>query len=204
MVKSNLPNLVKWVIIGFLAFIIYKCVKTDSKKYVEHFYNYEQTAGQSELAVYPASEPAPEEPYVEKKGPTCGGSNSGSSSSSGKTCGGEGGCISASGSRLLPVLDPCFNMREICKQCILLEDHLFQTEKRCTDCIKKHFLTLEGLSEEAITLDKENKYHFSKLELPEKIRKLERDFLNDTDPERIAQELRQIRKPLMNKYFDRF
>lgn len=112
--------------------------------------------------------------------------------------------MSATGTALLPVLDPCFNMREICKQCILLEDHCFQVEKRCTDCIKKHFLTLEGLSEEAITLDKENKYHFAKLGLPQKIRRLARDFLDGRDPELIAQELRQMRKPLMNKYFDRF
>ena len=117
------------------------------------------------------------------------------------TCTGTG---TAGGMKLLPILDPCFNMREICKQSILLEDHLFQTEKRCSDCIKKHFLTLEGLSEEAITLDKENEYKFSKMQLPEKIRKLEKEFIAGKNPEDIAQQLRQIRKPLMEKYFDKF
>jgi hypothetical protein len=73
-------------------------------------------------------------------------------------CGSVGeGCKSCDS--LLPVLDPRFNMREICKQSVLLEDHLFQKEKRCHDCIIKHFLTIEGLAEEAVTLDKEHKYN---------------------------------------------
>ena len=40
---------------------------------------------------------------------------------------------------LLPVMDCKFNFREICKQCILLEDHLTHNEKRCIDCCMKHF-----------------------------------------------------------------
>jgi hypothetical protein len=187
--KTNFAGYVKWLIIGIILYSIWRCIRSDSTNY----------KGPRES--FKPSEPSSEPTQLETKEPTCGGTNSTAKKG---TCGGEGGCISKSGTKLLPVLDPCFNMREICKQCILLEDHLFQSEKRCTDCIKKHFLTCESLSEEAITLDKGNKYNFSKLELPEKFRKLERDFLEDKDPEYIAQELRQIRKPLMNKYFDRF
>ena len=95
-------------------------------------------------------------------------------------------------------------MREICKQSILLEDHLFQTEKRCTDCIKKHFLTLEGLAEEAITLDKEDEYNLHELRLPERLRELQKKFLQKEEPQSIAQSLRQIRKPLMARFFDHF
>ena len=101
-------------------------------------------------------------------------------------------------------MNPLFNMREVCKQCILLEDHLFQTKKRCEDCIKKHCLTMEGLAEEAITLDKNNEYDLDKLQLPDKIRTISRRYINGEDPVLIAQSLRQIRKPLMNKYFDQF
>ncbi len=61
--------------------------------------------------------------------------------------------------KLLPIMDPIFNLREISKQLILLEDHLFHIRKRCSDCIKKHFLTAEALSEEAITLDIDCKYN---------------------------------------------
>lgn len=54
--------------------------------------------------------------------------------------------------RLLPVMRPSQNMREIIKQLTLLEDHLCQPEKRCKDCINKHFLTTEALAEEAVSL----------------------------------------------------
>lgn len=117
-------------------------------------------------------------------------------------CSSEKGC--SENKNLLPIMNPLFNMREICKQCILLEDHLFQTRKRCEDCCKKHFLTIEGLAEEAITLDKENKYNLEQLGLPDKIRDLEKCYINGDDPNSIAQKIRQLRKPFMNKYFDQF
>jgi hypothetical protein len=119
------------------------------------------------------------------------------------TCG--EGCKSCDS--LLPVLDPRFNMREICKQSVLLEDHLFQKEKRCHDCIIKHFLTIEGLAEEAVTLDKEHKYP-ELVDLPQKIRVIEQNYIknqNDSkQPAITAQELREIRKGYMQKCFDAF
>lgn len=125
--------------------------------------------------------------------------------SNGKCGAGGEGCKSCDS--LLPVLDPRFNMREICKQSVLLEDHLFQKEKRCHDCIIKHFLTIEGLAEEAITLDKEHKYS-ELIDLPQKIRVIEQKYLkNHTDPKQpaiTAQELREIRKGYMQKCFDAF
>ena len=63
---------------------------------------------------------------------------------------------------------------------------------------------MEGLAEEAITLDKNNEYDLDKLQLPDKIRTISRRYINGEDPVLIAQSLRQIRKPLMNKYFDQF
>ena len=114
-------------------------------------------------------------------------------------------CTTGGCDKLLPVLDPKFNMREICKQSILLEDHLFQEEKRCYDCICKHFLTIEGLAEEAITLDKEQKY--PELNgLPKQIRNIEKKFLENKDKNHIqsAQELREIRKKYMQQCFDAF
>lgn len=189
---SSVAQIVKWALIGLVFYAIWKCVKTDTENFrngVETFAAVSAESGESGTS-----------------GPKCATVQLDSDNTG--TCSGDpkkaGSCISASGSRLLPVLDPCFNMREICKQSILLEDHLFQESRRCTDCIKKHFLTIEGLAEEAITLDKDNKYNFSKLMLPESIRTLQKDFINNKDPESIAQQLRQIRKPLMNKYFDKF
>lgn len=105
--------------------------------------------------------------------------------------------------KLLPVLDYKFNMREICKQCILLEDHLSHLEKRCPDCCIKHFLALEALSEEAIQLDKKNEgvdviYH-----LPERIRKIQKNWYKDPSKNatKCSQDLREIRKELMETSF---
>ena len=108
---------------------------------------------------------------------------------------------------LLPVMDPMYNMREMSKQIILLEDHLFQSEKRCHDCICKHFLTIEALAEEAITLDKEHKY--PELEnIPTKVRAITKKYVaNKKDPEqniRTGQELRELRKTIMQKSFNHF
>ena len=104
-------------------------------------------------------------------------------------------------SKLLPVTNPLFNYREICKNCILLEDHLFQKGKRCNDCCKKHFLTLEALAEEAITLDNDNKYKMY-YDLPDQIRDIAKMYIKSESPEKIAQKLRKIRKDLIDKCFD--
>ena len=58
------------------------------------------------------------------------------------------------------LLDPAYNMKEIAKQSILLEDHLVHSNKRCPDCIAKHFMFCESLATEAAQLagSKVNKY----------------------------------------------
>jgi hypothetical protein len=48
-----------------------------------------------------------------------------------------------------PVSDPRYNMQQIVKQSILLEEHLTNKSKRCRDCITKHFQHIIGLAEEA-------------------------------------------------------
>jgi len=51
-----------------------------------------------------------------------------------------------------PVSDPDYNMREIAKQSILLEEHLSVDAKFCRDCVTKHFLHIIGLANEAVML----------------------------------------------------
>lgn len=106
---------------------------------------------------------------------------------------------------LLPVLNPKFNMREICKQCILLEDHLSHTEKRCSDCCIKHFLTIEALAEEAVTLDKDQSVVSQQIrELPGRVRSLQKKWFQDPDnsAHSVSQELRKIRKDFQIDCFD--
>jgi hypothetical protein len=103
---------------------------------------------------------------------------------------------------LLPVMDPSFNLREICKQCVLLEDHLTHEDKRCTDCCTKHFLTLEALAEEALTLDKNGKLRDDARQLPKKIRELQMFWINNPDKcHEISQKLREIRKLYQQETF---
>lgn len=64
-------------------------------------------------------------------------------------------CNSATCGAEDPVSDPSYNMRQVIKQSILLEEHLTQTKKRCHDCQLKHFLHIQGLVEEAMMLSGE-------------------------------------------------
>ena len=60
-----------------------------------------------------------------------------------------GSCDIKSCGALDPVSDPKYNMQQIVKQSILLEEHLTNKNKRCRDCITKHFQHIIGLAEEA-------------------------------------------------------
>lgn len=110
---------------------------------------------------------------------------------------------------LLPIMNPLYNLREICKQVALLEEHLNQPRKRCPDCIRKHFLTIEALFEEAISLDKENKYGEHLDGKAQDIRDLQGAWIDSKDTDQahevhlmIAQALRQLRKGFAPLCFD--
>ena len=72
----------------------------------------------------------------------------------------KGSCDVKSCGALDPVSDPKYNMQQIVKQSILLEEHLTNKNKRCRDCITKHFQHIIGLAEEAqmLATTKCNKY----------------------------------------------
>jgi len=101
------------------------------------------------------------------------------------------------GKPLLPIFDPAFNVREVFKQLVLLEDHLTQPRKRCPDCIWKHLLTAEALAEEAATLDAQGGASAPIEGLAERIRDLQRDVQDGLPPADIAQRAREIRKGLL-------
>jgi hypothetical protein len=109
--------------------------------------------------------------------------------------------------RKLSIFDPRFNLREIAKQLALLEDHLFHKNKHCVDCISKHYITVEGLAEEAITLDKTQEHIAEALEVlklkevvPAFIQKIKDKQATEEEYRDMAQYLRQFRKPLAVKY----
>jgi hypothetical protein len=116
----------------------------------------------------------------------------------------DGKSLCGNNKDLDPILEPLFNLREVCKQMILLEDHLFQPKRRCEDCIKKHSLATEGFLEEAITLDIKAEYHklindtivpFKKI-MKNVDNKMKDGKLDDETCVNAAQEIRLLRKEL--------
>jgi hypothetical protein len=102
---------------------------------------------------------------------------------------------SSSLKHLLPLFNPKYNLREMCKEAVLLEDHLSHSEKRCDDCITKHFLKLEGLAEEAITLDDKGVLPHWFDSIPGFIRKQHNTFASSPGKWKdVAQGVRQMRK----------
>ena len=69
-------------------------------------------------------------------------------------------CDKLSCGALDPVSDPKYNMQQIVKQSILLEEHLINKNKRCRDCITKHFQHIIGLAEEAQMLATNNSHKY--------------------------------------------
>lgn len=110
---------------------------------------------------------------------------------------------------LLPIMSPLYNMREVCKHMSLLEDHLNNPRKRCHDCIRKHFLTIEAFFEEAVSLDKKFQYSEYLDGKAQAIRDLQGTWIDckdkkDHDREYlvISQELRAMRKGFAPICFD--
>jgi hypothetical protein len=113
---------------------------------------------------------------------------------------------SCGNTNLYPILDPKFNMREVSKQCLLLEDHMNNIKKRCYDCIRKHFLIIDGLLEEAVSLEQDNASRQYYRDLHKEWIKIEKAYAKDSQNlqniDNISKSIRFFRKPLVEKYFD--
>jgi hypothetical protein len=118
----------------------------------------------------------------------------------------EGTCDVISCGALDPVSDPAYNMQQIVKQSILLEEHITNKNKRCRDCITKHFLHIIGLAEEAqmLATTKCNKYELLN-ESVELYNRLFNNWMVVKDDDKliltISDELRIHRKKLIAIYF---
>ena len=100
------------------------------------------------------------------------------------------------------VHDPLFNLREIAKNLILLEDHLSHPYKICPDCVRKHLLCIEGLAEEAVTLDPGERFSAGMEGLAERARQWLEEFTDGGAPFDLACKMRQIRKKIVPLSFD--
>lgn len=115
------------------------------------------------------------------------------------------GCSTSCGA-LDPVSNPAYNMQQIVKQSILLEEHLTNKNKRCRDCITKHFLHIIGLAEEAqmLATNKCNKYPMIN-ESVELYNNLFNEWIKNKDDNynnlSVSDKLRTHRKKLIAIYF---
>ena len=105
-------------------------------------------------------------------------------------------CGEGDGKRM-SLMEPRFNLREVAKQMILLEDHLQHPYKHCPDCIRKHLMTIEGFAEEATTLDKVGIYHELAEAIADTAREWMERFQDGESLPGIAQEIRKVRKNLV-------
>lgn len=117
-------------------------------------------------------------------------------------------CDSHSCKSIDPVSDPKYNMQQIVKQSILLEEHLANKNKRCRDCITKHFLHIIGLAEEAQMLATNQIHKYPLInECVELYNRLFQKWIKDYDSESnviildCCDELRTMRKKLIVVYF---
>lgn len=97
---------------------------------------------------------------------------------------------------MLPIFEPAFNLREVCKELALLEDHLRDPRRRCKDCITKHCLKAEAYAEEAASLDVEGALGDLPCALAEAIRSLADDLAGGCSPGPAAQRARGMRKEI--------
>lgn len=113
--------------------------------------------------------------------------------------------------KLCPVMDPDFNREKICKEMLLLEDHLMKPCERCRDCIRKHLLKIDGLADEMGSLDATGQY----TELASALAKAARNWLAEIEKldfdhasatrslQAIGQRVRRCRKKLVKATFRR-
>lgn len=95
--------------------------------------------------------------------------------------------------------DPLFNLREVCKNLLKLEEHLTDPDKYCPDCIRKHALLAEGYTDEAFQLDYERRYTALIQSVRHANERIREAIVNDV-PE-VVSIVRQARKELQPLVF---
>jgi hypothetical protein len=117
-----------------------------------------------------------------------------------------GSCNVKTCGALDPVSDPKYNMQQIVKQSILLEEHITNKNKRCRDCITKHFQHIIGLAEEAQMLASNTCHKYPlMIESVNIYNSLFNEWIKNRDNEskilEICNKLRIHRKKLIAIYF---
>lgn len=105
-----------------------------------------------------------------------------------------------------PVNEPAYNIQNVIKQSILLEEHIAEKNKYCKSCIIKHFLHIIGLLEEAVWLAGKTVQEYPLLEdSPIYYQRIFQAWMANTDDDTTKREalslLRERRRALIEIYF---
>ena len=104
------------------------------------------------------------------------------------------------------VNDPAYNMQNIVKQSILLEEHIAEKNKYCLSCICKHFQHILALSSEGVWMAGNNLQKYPYLEdSTEFYQSLFDLWVNNRENDKVKLEvldkLRERRRYLIDVYF---
>ena len=118
----------------------------------------------------------------------------------------DGKCSKDACGAIDPVNEPSYNMKNVVKQRVLLEEHLAEKNKYCVSCIVKHFLHIIGLVEEAVWLAGEDLYKYPMLSSSAEFYQTMFDMWNagkhdDATIRQVLGSVREHRRALIEAYF---
>lgn len=118
----------------------------------------------------------------------------------------NGSCSKDTCGAIDDVNNPAYNMKNIVKQSILLEEHIAEANKYCLSCIVKHFQHIIGLAEEAVWLAGVNVNQYPLLDTS--VNFYQTTFNkwlsarnDDTNKQEVLSLLRERRRQLIDFYF---
>jgi hypothetical protein len=90
--------------------------------------------------------------------------------------------------------EPRFNLRQVTKELLLLEDHLADRRKLCAECIAKHALKAEAFVDEAKALDTSGEWADELATASEAIDQIQNALKAGHAPPHVAAIVRALRK----------
>jgi hypothetical protein len=95
--------------------------------------------------------------------------------------------------------NPRYNVRQLVKELILLEDHLSCGEKQCRECIAKHALKTEAWLEEALTLGPDPLLYAELEALQDPIAGVVSRAIDGADCVRLREDVRALRRHVQSR-----
>lgn len=118
----------------------------------------------------------------------------------------SGQCTAETCGAIDPVNEPDYNMKQVIKNTLLIEDHLADKKKYCKSCLVKHFLLNDGYLDEAVWMAGNKVKQYPMLVDSVSLNKtLFKKWHSNMDNEDVCLEilttLREWRRDLVEKYY---